>query len=245
MSAAAEGATIDHVSIGVGYTAVTMSDGGIGIAATGVALNGCCPASHEMADFEGGPASDLLKLILKPGPMGRTMALALINALNHQAVQHLPEDADNSVLFDRFGVLSGSRIAMVGYFPPLVRWLEEKKVPLSVIDDSKGMGDKRAFYRQLDGWADLLLVTATSILNNSTETILSYAGPNLKTVLLGPSTPMLPDAFAHLPIHMLAGTHITAPQQALKIVRHAGGTRDLKPVSRKVYRLTDLVQKTD
>ena len=106
---------------------------------------------------------------------------------------------------------------------------------LSVIDDAKGLGDKKTFYGQLDGWADVLLITATSIINNSTETILSHAGPDLKIVLLGPSTPMIPEAFAHLPIHMLAGSAITEVQRALKIVRHSGGTRALKPVTRKIY----------
>jgi uncharacterized protein (DUF4213/DUF364 family) len=36
---------------------------------------------------------------------------------------------------------------------------------------------------------------------------------------------MIPEAFAHLPVHMLAGSAITDPQRALKIVRHSGGTR--------------------
>jgi uncharacterized protein (DUF4213/DUF364 family) len=112
---------------------------------------------------------------------------------------------------------------MVGYFPPLVHRLEKENVSLSVVDDARGMGDKKTFYKQLDGWADVLLITATSILNNSTETILSQAGPDLKIVLLGPSTPMIPEAFAHLPVHMLAGSAITDPQRALKIVRHSGG----------------------
>lgn len=124
---------------------------------------------------------------------------------------------------------------MVGYFPPLVRLLEEHQVPLSVIDNAKGVGDKKTFYSQLDGWADVLLMTATTIINSSTETLLSHVGSKVKTVLLGPTTPMIPGAFTHLPIHMLAGSVITDPGQALKIVRHGGGARSLKNVTRKVF----------
>lgn len=237
MSVAAHRVTIDQVTIGLGYTAVTTSDGGIGIAATCVALNGCCAGKFHVVDFEGRPASDLLRLIMEPDPMGRTMALALINALNRKPALAMPEDPCNAMLFDHFGVRSGIRVAMVGYFPPLVRLFKEKKVLLSIIDDARGMGDKNTFYNQLHGWADLLLITATSILNNSTEEILSHAGPKVKAVLLGPSTPMIPGAFDHLAIHMLAGTAITDPAGALKVIRHSGGTRALKPVSRRVYRL--------
>lgn len=240
MSAAADKVKVGQVTIGLGYTSVTTSDDGIGIAATGAALDGCYAGNRDVVDFEGCPATDLLQLIMNSDPMERTMALALINALNHKQTMSLPDDPGNSVLFDHFGILSGARVAMVGYFPPLVRLLEEKNVPLTVIDDAKGLDDKETFYQKLNGWADVLLITATSILNNSTESILSHAGPDLKTILLGPTTPMVPEAFDHLPIHMLAGTAITDRARTLKIVRHGGGARSLKPISRRVYCLTNI-----
>lgn len=235
MSAAVEGVTVVQVTIGIGYTAVSTSDGHVGIAATGIAIANQCAGNLKVTDYEGRPAVDLLACILTDDIMARTMALALVNALNRPATLTLPEDPDNSLLFERYGVLSGARVAMVGYFPPLVRFLESKQVPLTVIDDARGIGDKPAFYRKLDGWADVLLLTATSILNNSTEEILAHAGDRLKTVLLGPSTPMLPAAFSGLPVHMLAGSAISDGPGALKIVRHGGGARTLKPVTRKVY----------
>ena len=240
MAPVAEDVTVEQVTIGLGYTAVTTSRGDVGICATGAAMEACCAGKLEAIDYERRPAGDLLQQILTDDPMARTMALALINALNCHQVQELPEDADNRVLFDRFKLLSGARVAMVGYFPPLVRLLESAKVPLTVVDDAKGVGDKAIFYDRLDGWADALLITATSIVNNSTETILSHAGPGLKTVLLGPSTPMLAQAFAHLPVHMLAGSALTDREKVLKIVRHGGGAHLLKAASRKVYRLTGL-----
>lgn len=238
LSSAAAGVTVDQVTIGLGYTAVTTSDGAIGIAATDLTRDGCCAGYRAVPDFEGRAAADLLPLIMDSGSMARTMALALINALNHRQTLTLPDDPGNALLLDHFRILSGARVAMVGYFPPLVRLLEARKVPLSVIDEARGLGDKETFYRKLAVWADVLLLTATSIINDSTEAILTHSGPDLKTILLGPTTPMLPEAFDHLPIHMLAGTAITDRAQALKIIRHGGGARALKPVSRKVYRLT-------
>ena len=226
---------VEQVFIGLGYTAVTTSDGGIGMAATGVVLDGSHAGNMDVVDYEGRPATDLLEGILAPDIMLRTMALALINALNHTRAIQLPEDTRNRILFDRFDILGGARVAMVGYFPPLVRFLEEKQIPLSVIDKSRGIGNKQTFYRQLADWAQVLILTATSIVNNTMEDLLSHAGPQLETVVLGPSTPMLPEAFDHLPVHMLAGSAITDRGGALKAVRHGGGTRALKPFTRKVY----------
>jgi uncharacterized protein (DUF4213/DUF364 family) len=96
----------------------------------------------------------------------------------------------------------------------------------------EAMGNKKSFCDQLDGWADDLLITATRTINSATVTILSHAGPALKTVLLGPPPPMVPKAFTGLPIDMLAGAAITDPRQALKIIRHGGGTRVPKPFMR-------------
>ncbi|BBO90268.1 DUF364 domain-containing protein [Desulfosarcina ovata] len=228
---------VTQVCIGLGFTAVTTSGGGIGIAATGVALSGRNSGNFDLKDFEDRPAADLLPAILSSAPMERTMAMALINALNQPAALNLPEDPGNTILFDHFGIFSGARVAMVGYFPPLVRFLESRQVPLSVVDDNRGIGDKKVFYRQLAGWADVLILTGTSIINNSVERILSHAGPDLKTIIMGPSTPMLPGAFSHLPVHMLAGTAITDLPQTLKKVRHGGGAHSLKGISRKVYQL--------
>lgn len=228
---------VDRVVIGLGYTAVTTSDGGIGVAATDMPPHGGRCSRHDGRDFEARPAADLLRQLAGTDSAGRTMALALVNALNHQEAQRLPDDPRNTVLCDRFNLLSGARVAMVGYFPPLVRLLESHSVPLAVIDRAKGIGNRKAFYDHLRGAADVLLMTATTLINRTTEAILAHAGPDLQTVLLGPSTPMIPDVFTHLPIHMLAGTAITDRAQALKVVRHGGGARALKPFSRKVFQL--------
>lgn len=145
----ADRVTVEQVMIGLGYTAVSLSDGGVGIAATGVGLDGSHSGNMDMVDYEGRPAVDLLEGILAPDPMLRTMALALINALSQRRAIKLPEDTRNRILFDRFGILNGVRVAMVGYFPPLVRFLEKKHIPLSVIDKTRGIGDKQTFYSQL------------------------------------------------------------------------------------------------
>jgi hypothetical protein len=81
----------------------------------------------------------------------------------------------------------------------------------------------------------VLLLTSTSVLNNSTEEILDRAGENLKSIMLGPSTPMVADAFKHLPVHMLAGTVPLDKEKTLKTIRHGMGTPVLHKFSRKVF----------
>jgi uncharacterized protein (DUF4213/DUF364 family) len=124
---------------------------------------------------------------------------------------------------------------MVGYFSPLIKRFEQNEVVLDVLDRSRGLGRKADFYKNLKNWADVLFLTSTSILNNSTEEILANVHAKVKTLMLGPSTPMVAKAFGHLPVHMLAGTVPLDKEKLLKAIRHGMGTPVLHKFSRKSY----------
>jgi hypothetical protein len=124
---------------------------------------------------------------------------------------------------------------MVGFIGPLVAVLEQKSARVEVMDASRGMGQKSDFYAKLGGWGDVLILTSTSILNNTTEEILQNVHPKMKTVMLGPSTPMVAAAFEHLPVQMLAGTVPVDKENILKAIRHGMGTPVLQKFSRKSY----------
>jgi len=226
---------IEILSLGLGYTAVTTSDGGIGLSYTYFDNKKSCMALNRHMDYEGQTADRLLEKIKSDNAVERSMALALVNALNYQDALNLPVDDDNSIMFEKFSIGQNRRVAMVGYFPPLVRIFEEMGVALEILDSSRGFGKKDEFYSKLKNWAQVLLLTSTSVLNKSTEEILVQAGKKLKSIMLGPSTPMVADAFEHLPVHMLAGTVPLDKDQTLKAIRHGMGTPVLHKFSRKVF----------
>ncbi len=226
---------IGILSVGLGYTAVTTSDGGIGIAYTYFDHKTSCSVIKPYEDYEGKPALGLLEKIKSPDTIQRSMALALINALNYEKALMLPEDTDNHIMFDTLAIGEGSRVAMVGFFGPLLQIFKERKAVLEIIDMSRGLGRKEDFYEKLRNWAEVLILTSTSILNNTTEEILKNVDGRVKTILLGPSTPMIGDAFEHLPVHMLAGTVPIQKEEVLKAVRHGVGTPVIQKFSRKAY----------
>ena len=226
---------IDLLCLGLGYTAVTLSDGGIGLSYTHFEDKKSCMLLNRHIDYEGQPALQLLEKIKSDHPIERSMSLALVNALNHKDALEYPEDRKNQIMFDRFNIGEGSRIAMVGFIGPLVDVLKQKNARVDVLDASRGMGQKEAFYEKLGNWADVLLLTSTSILNNTTEEILQKVHPKVKTIMLGPSTPMVAAAFEHLPVHMLAGTVPIDKANVLKAIRHGMGTPVLQKFSRKSY----------
>ena len=226
---------IEVLSLGLGYTAATTSDGGIGIAYTYFEEKKSCMVLNQRLGFEGCPAIELLEKIKSDNSIERSMALAVFNALNYQDALKLPEDKDNALLSERFKIRKGTKVAMVGFFGPLVKLFEEKNVSVEILDKSRKLGRVEDFYKKLNSWADVLLLTSTSILNNSTEDILRHVGDQVKTVMLGPSTPMVGQIFDHLPVHMLAGTVPLDKDNVLKAVRHGAGTPVLHRFSRKCY----------
>ena len=231
----AQNVTVEILSIGLGYTAVTTSDGGIGLSYTYFGDKKSCMVLNKHVDYEGKPADQLLEKINSDNTVERSMALALINALNYTEALNLPEDDDNKIMFDKFKIGKDRKVAMVGFFGPLVRNFEKMGVSLEILDLSRGLGQKKEFYNKLKNWAQVLMLTSTSVLNNSTEEILAHAAEKVKTVMLGPSTPMVTDAFKHLSVHMLAGTVPVDKEMTLKAIRHGMGTPVLHRYSRKVF----------
>jgi uncharacterized protein (DUF4213/DUF364 family) len=231
----AEKVNVGILSLGLGYTAVTTSDGGIGLAYTYFEDKKSCMLLNKLIDYEGRPASALLENIKSGNTIERSMALALINALNYKKALDLPVDEDNTIMFEKLKIGQGTKAAMVGYFGPLVDRFKQRKASLEILDESRSLGQEDEFYKKLRSWADVLVLTSTSILNNTAEKILGYVHENVKTVMLGPSTPMVGEAFTHLPVHLLAGTVPIEKDKILKAIRHGMGTPVLHKFSRKSY----------
>lgn len=226
---------IVHLCMGIGYTAVSLDDGGTGVAYTYFDSKSGCTLVKDYQDFEGRPAQDLLALIESRDYLERSMALAVVNALNHRRIMHLPADKGNDALIASLGIVSGSKVAMVGFIKPLVTLLESLGAEVEVIDEFREMGIKEDFYLRLARWADAALITSTAIINNTLEEILEQTDSAVKVALLGPSTPVVAEAFVPWPaIKALAGIVPLDAPAVLKTVRHGLGTPYLHRYCNKV-----------
>jgi uncharacterized protein (DUF4213/DUF364 family) len=165
----------------------------------------------------------------------RSMALALVNALNIDRVSHLPPDKDNNRLLNALKIGPSTKVAMVGYIKPIVRLLESMHAKVEMIDKFRGMGDPNSFFHKLSQWADAALITSTAILNNSLEEILDHLGDQVRAALLGPSTPMAAEVFSKWPqVRALAGIAPMENEAVLKMVRHGLGTPYLHRHCKKI-----------
>jgi uncharacterized protein (DUF4213/DUF364 family) len=233
----AESVAVEKISIGLGYTAVKTSDGGVGLSYTYYEKKTSCTSRADNVEFESQPAPLLLKRIKSRDPLEKSMAMALVNALNHGDALTLAEDPDNEVLFEQFRMEKGRHVSMVGYFGPTIKSLEKKGAIVEIMDKSRGTGEHGRFMERLSDWTEVLILTSTSLLNGTVEDILALVGPEVKTVVLGPSTPMIREAFVGLPVNMLAGIAPMQGRDVFKAVCHGLGTPALMKSCHKKYLL--------
>jgi len=62
-----------------------------------------------------------------------------------------------------------------------------------------------------------------------------HVSPDARVVVLGPTTPMVPEAFAAVPVNMLGGMVTVSNERVVSPVRQAALTPALKWHCRKVY----------
>jgi len=235
--ALAAATTVTSLTVGLGYTAVATGDGGLGLSYTWVEDRERRSYVNGYRDVEGEGAAVLLERLRSDDPFQRSIGLATVNALHRHRASGLADDTGSplSLSLRLAEIGPGTRVSMVGYFPPLARSLPELGAELDVIDSSLGLGDPLAFRARLGSWTEVLIMTATTLLNDSAEELLLAAGPGVRSVIMGPSTPLVPAAFTHLPVMALAGIVTCDAAAVEKAVRHGAATPGMKPYVRKVY----------
>lgn len=222
---------IATVTIGLGYTAVETAAGDVGLSYTMVERSASCTHVRSYRDYEGQPASELLDLLGSENSLERSMGVAAVNALNRrQALTMPPEEGE----LESFGLTSGSKVAMVGFFGPVVFTLRTLGVELQILDRDRGIGEEPGFLANLGSWPDLLIITATTILTGAFERFLEAVGPTVKVFVLGPTTPMVPAAYAGFPVHRLGGMVAVDGARVVAAVRQGAGTPVLSKSCTKV-----------
>ena len=230
----ADRAEVTDLTIGLGYTAVVVDGVDLGLSYTWFETKTCCSPAGRLAHVEGEPASVLLELLLSDDGIERSVGVATVNALTHTQAAACADDPPPGAVVRDLGAGAGSRVAMVGYFPPLARALEERGAELEVLDSARQMGDPARFEDRLRTWAEIVVLTGTTVLNGSVDSLLAATGPQARAIVLGPTTPLVPEAFAGTAVVALAGMVATDVDRVQRLVRRGAGTPEIQRYARKV-----------
>ncbi|MBT3327858.1 MAG: DUF364 domain-containing protein [Gemmatimonadales bacterium] len=234
LSAAAREVAVADVRIGLGYTAVLLADGRTGVAYTfRDEARGGCSVFTGLRPLSGRPAADLLALLESHDAIEAGVGLACANALaNRNEIEHLKGD-----ILEHLDVRPKDDVAMVGYFGPLVKALRKRSRSLTIFE--RVAAPTELLRPQEEALAALprcqiVLLTATSIINHTLDGLLDAARGCRQVAVLGPSTPLLAEAFSTTGVTLLSGVVVIAADEVLRVVSEGGGMRQFSRHVRKV-----------
>ncbi len=230
----AKGIVVRDVRIGLGYTAVLLENGRAGVALTfHERLTKGCTVFKGLHPLAGRQACDLLSLLDSKDLIEMAVALATANALANT----IRDDLLEGDILEYVQIGPQDKVGMVGYFAPVVPRLKEKTSSIMIFEKiKKKKGDllpeKDAY--QLLPQCQVALITSTTILNRTIDNLLGAARSCREVVLLGASTPLVPEVFAGTPVKFLSGVVVTGPEEILRIVSEGGGMRLFRENVKKV-----------
>lgn len=223
---------VKDVRIGLAYTGVLISGDCGGVACTPLYEFSGCPALGFSGYLKGKTADKLLELVLSENPLEAAVGIATANALSHTLSDLKPENFPVSDIDILDLIKPEDRVAMVGYFGPLVPKILKITNKLTVlekreIEDPKTMTLPSEKAREVLPTSDVIILSASTLANRTFDELISFRGAAREVVLLGPSAPLYPAPFFNRGITAIMGTRIIDSLTMLTVVSEAGGTKKL------------------
>lgn len=187
--------------------------------------HGAASVVREAGELNGRRARELAELAHSDSLIEASIGLATINALLAPRDEDCVEVNAGEVIA-RHG--AGKRVVVVGSFP-FTPGLRDRVGELAVLDQRPETGALPAEAApEVVPQADLLALTATSLLNHSFDSLMALRRPGARVVLLGPSTPLSPVLFDH-GVDLLSGATVENIDPVLQAVSQGANFRQVKP----------------
>jgi hypothetical protein len=223
---------IEDFVIGIGETAVKLSDGRSGFVATNKEDTlGKCEEFYKCMGLDGKPESkaevgmkvkDLLEVGLYSGdPLLRSVTYATVNAIfNKNPERFVVGDTLELMEFNKKDI-----VGIVGEISPFIDKLRHKVWDVLVFDR------QRRHDQILPDWAIIemlpkctaVIITGTTIVNGTIDYILNYVNTD-RVAISGPSTIMVEDVY---PVKILSGSYIEDSEKLFDLIKKGAGTRTL------------------
>lgn len=236
--------TLKRVVIGIFYTGVLLSDGSSGICFTPIKAipeSVCCPSSARAmpraGKLRGMKVTDIFQYLTQPAPIKRAIAIATLNALSDGIWRNNPDEGagkyrieEGDDIFSIVDIQSIKKAVVVGALIPVIKSFKEKQIPYRIAElDIRTLKEEELpfFVSQEDlpgelASADMVIISGTTLLNDTLESILFACSPGANIMLIGPTATMLPESFFSRKVTVLAGNRVVAPDKILDVLIEGG-----------------------
>ena len=206
-----------HTEFGI----VTLRGGSAGLyyAWLGASQKGM-GSRYEPEAFSGRHPVELARYCAGDDEADCSLGLAAINAITRYVFRQAdltPGDAPDSMgILD---IANADHVGMVGYFPSLVKRLRNNGTRLTVIEKKPQFHKRQenflvsADMQTLEG-CNKVIITASTLLNNSIDVVLEYSRQAERRVMIGPTAGFFPDPLFARGIAAIGGSEILNPELA-------------------------------
>ena len=233
--------SVERVAIGLFFTGVKLNTGAAGACATplrSIPEAVCCPSSAMAMPFpgklRGRQVRDLLRETDAASGIRRAVGVATMNALADMCWErHATRGVElrsGVDAYDASAIQPGENVVVVGAFVPFLKSLKRARQQFTVLemDPATLKPDELPYFRPADQAdavlpsADVVLITGTTLVNDTLEHLLGLCRPAARVVVVGPMVGLLPDAFLRRGVDVLGGIRVTDPDAFLDMLAEGG-----------------------
>jgi uncharacterized protein (DUF4213/DUF364 family) len=214
--------SVERVAIGLFFTGVKLNTGAAGACATplrSIPEAVCCPSSAMAMPFpgklRGRQVRDLLRETDAASGIRRAVGVATMNALADMCWErHATRGVElrsGVDAYDAAAIQPGENVVVVGAFVPFLKSLKRARQQFTVLemDPATLKPDELPYFRPADQAdavlpsADVVLITGTTLVNDTLDHLLGLCRPAARVVVVGPTVGLLPDAFLRRGVDVL------------------------------------------
>ena len=157
-------------------------------------------------------------------PVQNMLGLASINAI----CQHVMRISDcvSGTAIDSLGLMNvedGDRVGMVGFFPPLLKYMRNSNADLIIVEKNERLIE---LYPNLHVTLDItelnacnkVLCTSTTLLNDTLDDVLQQCTTAQHISVLGPTAGYFPDPLFARGVHVLGGRFVNDGMLLLQLI---------------------------
>ncbi|MDD4160428.1 MAG: DUF364 domain-containing protein [Synergistaceae bacterium] len=233
-SEASRSRKIKDIRVGLGYICTMLESGECGLAYSfRNELGHCCSVLAQAGDLIGKKCEELIPWLKEKDLLRAAVGLSVVNAvLNDRSHENEAGNVIKAIKMNK-----DETFGMVGDFKPILPFVRKQTDNIYVFEripqEKNGLYPDKDIPRYLTE-CDVVVVTGTSIINNTIDDVLRFCSKAREVFIVGPSTPLSPESFIEHNVTCLAGTVVTAPDKMLRIISQGGGTMQMKPASKHV-----------
>lgn len=206
-------ADIREIIVGSKYCAVVLQDSSLGV----------CATLGNLVETE--PQS------LRNPDLGKNSHRIVVNAYFNARLNPKADCLHNKDILEVADFRTYQSPVMIGLFKPVVKKLKEIGVRLAIFDPRHDPEENEGLLPdQLQGEylqrADAVILSATTIFNQSFSQVIAKIKNSCDVFILGPSTPLATELFQHQNVCALFGTVFKPDdQRVLEVIKAGKGTR--------------------